>query len=55
MVRIHQDEAPIAGACSNGGPTITGTLQVGAELTANSGYNDADGDAESGTLYQWCQ
>jgi hypothetical protein len=48
-VLIAANTAPTAA------PTITGTLKVGEELTAHSGYNDIDGDAENGTLYQWCQ
>lgn len=33
--------------------SIYGTVQVGQALTGSYTYNDADGDDESGTTYQW--
>lgn len=42
------NEAPVA---SN--VIVSGTEQVGEELTATYTYTDGDGDGESGTLFQW--
>lgn len=40
--------APVASSVN-----ITGTLEVGSTLTASYTYSDANGDAESGTTFQW--
>ncbi|WP_137404778.1 MBG domain-containing protein [Echinicola rosea] len=37
------------------GLSISGVLTVGESLSADYTFNDADGDAESGTVYQWYQ
>lgn len=33
--------------------TISGDLQINQQLTGSYDYNDADGDTESGSTYQW--
>ncbi|NGP45080.1 hypothetical protein G4V62_08960 [Bacillaceae bacterium SIJ1] len=42
---LHEDALPTAS------PSLTGTARVGEKLTATSGYQDEDGDEESGTTY----
>ncbi|WP_309123239.1 hypothetical protein, partial [Paenibacillus sp.] len=45
---VAQASAPTA---SN--VTVSGTAQVGSQLTGNYDYADANGDEESGTTYRW--
>ena len=48
------DDAPEPNTAASGAPTISGTPQVGEELTAStSGIADADGLDNAGFAYQW--
>ena len=48
------DDAPEPNTAASGAPTISGTPQVGEELTAlTSGIADADGLDNAGFAYQW--
>nr|WP_321413356.1 gliding motility-associated C-terminal domain-containing protein [uncultured Allomuricauda sp.] len=48
LISVAQNEAPTASPVS-----FSGTLVEGNTLSGSYTYNDADGDTENGTTYQW--